>query len=327
MNPADLSRSVVRALRCAVEDGELAVEVPERVVVERTRPGGVGEYATPVAFKVAKGAGVKPAEVAEVLARRLAGEAGISDVAVTGAGFLNFTLERSGAAALVERALRDGRSYGRSYGSADTTDRAADVPAGAGPRERAVLGAVLRIAAAQGLAVHAHGHPRPDAVAPVARRDGDVEARYGAGAARWAMLAVGPRETPVFGDLLLVQDESNEFFRVLYARSRCAALTRNAALLGFTAEPGDVDAPALLGALADHPMALEAAAHHREPDRLLRQLVVVADALLDFQYTVLPVGDEKPGAAHRARLALAEAAGTVLAGGLALLGIDAPELI
>lgn len=85
------------------------------------------------------------------------------------------------------------------------------------------------------------------------------------------------------------------------------------------------DAPALLRALADYPLALEAAAHHRAPERLTRHLVELADALLDFQYRVLPQGDEKPSAAHRARLALAEAAGTVLAGGLALLGIDAPE--
>jgi arginyl-tRNA synthetase len=47
--------------------------------------------------------------------------------------------------------------------------------------------------------------------------------------------------------------------------------------------------------------------------------------LLGFQHTVLPQGEEKPSAAHRARLALAEAAGAVLAGGLSLLGIDAPE--
>ena len=40
---------------------------------------------------------------------------------------------------------------------------------------------------------------------------------------------------------------------------------------------------------------------------------------------VLPRGAEKPSATHRARLALAEAAGAVLAGGLSLLGIDAPE--
>ena len=71
--------------------------------------------------------------------------------------------------------------------------------------------------------------------------------------------------------------------------------------------------------------ALATAARHRAPDRLARHLVTVADAVLVFQHTVLPLGDEKPSAAHRARLALAEAAGTVLAGGLSLLGIDAPE--
>ncbi len=52
---------------------------------------------------------------------------------------------------------------------------------------------------------------------------------------------------------------------------------------------------------------------------------MTADALLGFQHVVLPLGDEKPSAAHRARLALAEAAGAVLAGGLSLLGISAPE--
>ncbi|NYV76702.1 DALR anticodon-binding domain-containing protein, partial [Streptomyces sp. UH6] len=63
------------------------------------------------------------------------------------------------------------------------------------------------------------------------------------------------------------------------------------------------------------------------PDRLARHLVTVADATLEFLTCapVLPTGEEKPSAAHRARLALAEAAGTVLAGGLDLLGIDAPE--
>ncbi|MEU1157426.1 DALR anticodon-binding domain-containing protein, partial [Streptomyces sp. NPDC005918] len=76
-----------------------------------------------------------------------------------------------------------------------------------------------------------------------------------------------------------------------------------------------------------HPAVLDAAARHRAPDRLARHLVRTADALLDLQGSVLPRGDEKPSAAHRARLALAEAAGTVLAGGLSLLGISAPEYL
>jgi arginyl-tRNA synthetase len=83
----------------------------------------------------------------------------------------------------------------------------------------------------------------------------------------------------------------------------------------------------LLAALAEYPHALSVAALHRAPDRLARHLVVTADALLGFQHVVLPLGDEKPSAAHRARLALAEAAGTVLAGGLSLLGISAPEYL
>ena len=54
----------------------------------------------------------------------------------------------------------------------------------------------------------------------------------------------------------------------------------------------------------------------------------LASAYADEPFvTVLPLGDEKPSAAHRSRLALAEAAGTVLAGGLSALGISAPDRI
>ncbi|MET9321515.1 ArgS-related anticodon-binding protein NrtL [Streptomyces sp. NPDC003038] len=325
MTPADLSRTVVRAVRCAVEDGELpaGATVPERVVVERTRPGGAGEYATPVAFQIAKSAGNRaPLEVARVLARRLAGLPGIERVEITGAGFVNFALPPLSAAELV-REVREVEAR------RPTVDAGvpADLPLGL--RERAVCEAVVRIRRSQGLDATV-----PARVAPVAKRDGDVVARYGADAARWAMLTVPARETPGFCDRLLVQGEDSEFFRVRYARARSRALTANAAQLGFTSLPGDLGltslpgdveaAPALLRAVADHPLALEAAAHHRAPERLARHLVELADALLDFQHRVLPQGDEKPSAAHRARLALAEAAGTVLAGGLSLLGIDAP---
>ncbi|MCY0927576.1 DALR anticodon-binding domain-containing protein [Streptomyces sp. H27-H1] len=344
MIPADLSRSVVRALRRAVEDGELpaGVVVPERVVVERTRPGGVGDYASPVAFGVGKGAGVAPRTVAEVLAPRLARLPGIERVEVTGAGFLNFVLAASPVGELVrgiracaekEERRRGEERYG--YGFVSGAPRPADLPAPApARREDLVRLAVLRIGLSQGrpadIGLDAPVAPVPPAppIAPVPKRDGDVAALYGPDAAAWAMLCVPGHETPVFPAWLLVQDESSEFFRVRYAHARSRALTRNAGQLGFQGEPGDVDGGAagvLVRALVDHPLVLEAAAHHRAPERLVRQLVVLADALLDFQYGVLPKGDEKPSAAHRARLALAEAAGTVLAGGLALLGIDAPD--
>ncbi|MGN9792660.1 ArgS-related anticodon-binding protein NrtL [Streptomyces sp. OZ13] len=137
--------------------------------------------------------------------------------------------------------------------------------------------------------------------------------------------AAGPTPHP-----LLLQHERNPLFRVRYAHARARALSRNAAQLGFAGSPDEhVDAPALTAAIGDHPAVLADAARLRAPDRLARHLEVTADALLSFQssgrHSVLPVGDEKPSAAHRSRLALAEAAGTVLAGGLSLLGISAPD--
>ncbi|MFE2143989.1 ArgS-related anticodon-binding protein NrtL [Streptomyces sp. NPDC059456] len=311
MIPADLSRTVVRAVRCAVEDGELpaGVGVPERVVVERTRPGGVGDYATPVAFHVAKSIGRPPRDVAGVLARRLGAVPGIERVEVTGPGFLNFVMDPVS----VEGVVREVRERGTAYGS-----RAA------GPRALVVAEAVLRIRAGQGMGI---GEAAPK-TAPVARRDGDVVRLYGNDAARWAMLCVAPHESPAFSGRLLVQDESNEFFRVRYAHARSRALVRNAALLGFGSEPGEVpDGGPLAQVLADYPLVLESAAHHRAPEQVVRFLVRAADELLAFHHRVLPKGDEKPSAAHRARLALAEAAGTVLAGGLDLLGIAAPDCL
>ncbi|MEU1893646.1 ArgS-related anticodon-binding protein NrtL [Streptomyces pristinaespiralis] len=139
-----------------------------------------------------------------------------------------------------------------------------------------------------------------------------------------------PRATAHTPHPLLLQHERNPLFRVRYAHARARALSRNAAQLGFAGSPDEhVDAPALTAAVGGHPAVLADVARLGAPDRLARHLEVTADALLSFQssaqHSVLPVGDEKPSAAHRSRLALAEAAGTVLAGGLSLLGISAPD--
>lgn len=155
------------------------------------------------------------------------------------------------------------------------------------------------------------------------------------------MRAAG-HDRAALGPELLVQGEANPLFRVRYAHARARALTRGAAALGFTAEAAaygespteptattadDAAARPLLDLIADHPGVLLAGARHRAPDRVARQLEAVAHAFFDFHDSCppLPAGDEKPSAAHRARLAIAEAAGTVLAGGLSLLGIRAPE--
>ncbi|GAA3977133.1 ArgS-related anticodon-binding protein NrtL [Streptomyces plumbiresistens] len=345
MTPVELSHTVLRAVRRAVDEGELSVTVPGRAVVTPPGPGGCGDYATNIALQLARPAGRPPLQVAEVLLPYLLAADAVTDVVVTGPGFLNISLRSGSPAVLVEEILRRGKRYGH----ADGPDAQPLVPLHAPHEVRAVvvMDAAARILRSQGAFVRttceAPVQPewtdilgvRVDSYGPPATPGGlflrPVPAPVdplplGRDAARWALLHPAPRDRPRLTDDHLVQRESNPLFRVRYAHARTRALSRNAADLGFTAEPGDVqDARALENALADHLRVLTQAASQRTPDRLARHLVTVADAALPLLPTVLPRGDEKPSAAHRARLALAEAAGAVLAGGLSLLGIDAPQ--
>lgn len=342
MTPVELSRTVLYAVRRAVEEGELAVAVPERVVVTPPGPGGCGDYATNVALQLARSAGQPAPRVAEVIRARLLGAGGISDVVVTGPGFINVRLRSTAVADLVREILRQGSRYG--YGDSFAGQGVVRLSAANEVRAVVRLDAVARILRSQGALVHAGCAGPLEAewgsvlgVRVDGVRDGSVETGsrpvpvsydplpLGRDAARWALLSPPPGDPPRAGDAYLVQRESNPLFRVRYAHARSRAVVRNAADLGFGPEPGAVEAQALVQTLADYPRVLAGAATHRAPDRLARHLVSVADALLPLLPAVLPLGDEKPSAAHRARLALAEAAGTVLAGGLSLLGIDAPD--
>ncbi|MEU3789195.1 ArgS-related anticodon-binding protein NrtL [Streptomyces fructofermentans] len=348
MTPVELSRTVLCAVRRAVDAGQLVAPVPERAQVSPPGPGGRGDYATNVALQLARPAGRPPRQVAEILRPHLADAEGVSRVDITGPGFLNITLdgaerERSLVAEILRRAER--------YGFVD--EPTGELVRLHMPREvRAVVTGqtVARLLRSQGVlvrtscegepdpawalslgaAVDAHGSPGAPAPASAGLRPvpaPEDPTPLGRDAGRWALLHPAAHDRPRIGAEHLAQRESNPLFRVRYAHARARALSRNAAALGFTGAPlqGGVEAGPLLDALAAHPRTLAAAARHRAPDRLARQLVTTADALLAVQHTVLPLGDEKPSAAHRSRLALAEAAGTVLAGGLSLLGIDAPE--
>ncbi|MEV0439389.1 ArgS-related anticodon-binding protein NrtL [Streptomyces spectabilis] len=358
MTPVELSRTVLRALRAAVDAGELSATVPERAHVERPRPGGRGDYASNLALTLAREAGAPPRRVAEILSARLAAEPGIARADVTGPGFLSITLDGAPGARLVAEILARGETYGHVPDTGELVqlhiphELRAAVVADSARRVLRSQGALVRVtcdaapdpAWAEALGVRVDAYGRPPVPLPTLRpvpapADPDP-LRLGRDAARWALLLPAAHDHPHTGDEHLAQRETNPLFRVRYAHSRARALTRNAADLGFTAAPGDTreaekavagtagdDGHSLLGALGDYPVVLAAAARHRAPDRLARHLVRTADALLARTHTVLPLGDEKPSAAHRARLALAEAAGTVLAGGLSLLGISAPAYL
>jgi arginyl-tRNA synthetase len=114
VTPAELADLVISAVRAAVAAGELAVEPPSAVTVERPRNKEHGDYATNAALQLAKPAGKSPREVAQILATRLAGNAGIDNVDVAGPGFLNITLSSAAQGELARLIVESGRTYGRT---------------------------------------------------------------------------------------------------------------------------------------------------------------------------------------------------------------------
>jgi len=170
----------------------------------------------------------------------------------------------------------------------------------------------------------------------------DLVGAIGVDAARYALARYSSDSTiDIDLDLWAKQSSDNPVFYVQYAHARLASILRNAHDLGLapagvsTGSAGEFDPSALsheregdlLRALAEFPRVVASAAQLREPHRVARYLENTASSFHKFYDTcrVLPMGDEEPTDLHRARLLLVDATRIVLANGLALLGVSAPD--
>lgn len=161
----------------------------------------------------------------------------------------------------------------------------------------------------------------------------DLVDAIGVDASRYA-LARYHSNSPIDIDLDLWSRATNDnpVFTVQYAHARVSSLMRNAADLGVTAAShpellAHEKEGELLRALAEFPRVVKAAAELREPHRVARYLEELAGTYHRFYDScrVLPRGDEETSDLHRARLMLVDATRVVLANGLDLLGVSAPE--
>src|SRR6476469_9155196 len=112
VNPAQLVDAIRDALAAAFEVGDLVVDVPAEIPLDRPRSREHGDYATPIALKLGTLAGRPPREIAGVIKKHLDRTAGISAIEIAGPGFLNITLETAAAGALIGQIVAAGAAYG-----------------------------------------------------------------------------------------------------------------------------------------------------------------------------------------------------------------------
>ena len=133
-------------------------------------------------------------------------------------------------------------------------------------------------------------------------------------------------------DLAVREDSENPVYYVQYAHARICSLVARLAEEGETVpDAAALDAAvftapeelALVKSLAQYPEELHLAARDYDPSRIDRYLAALAGDFHRF-YNACRIKGEEP-AVLRARLKLADSVRAVLANGLGLLGVSAPE--
>ena len=162
----------------------------------------------------------------------------------------------------------------------------------------------------------------------------DLVEAVGVDAARYALTRSSINSTlDVDLEVLSKRTNDNPVFYVQYAHARTRQVARNAEQAGVNmdsfdpallAEPSESE---LIAKLAEFPRVLAQSAEFREPHRVARYLEELAGSYHRFydNCRVIPLASQPVTDLHHTRLWLNEAAGTVLANGLKLLGVSAPE--
>ncbi|HEY8106196.1 MAG TPA: arginine--tRNA ligase [Gemmatimonadales bacterium] len=161
----------------------------------------------------------------------------------------------------------------------------------------------------------------------------DLVDEVGVDAARYFFL-MRPGDSPLVFDIELAkrQTDENPVFYVQMAHARLCGIFRTAgrppdSVIG-TLELAALPAPEdqeLLKKLGLFPEIVDRATREREPHRVTNYLQQLATAVHGWYHHTRAVGAPEGESTEQARLLLARAARVVLANGLALLGITAPD--
>ncbi|MGH3068930.1 MAG: DALR anticodon-binding domain-containing protein [Streptosporangiaceae bacterium] len=371
MITGDLSAALAAAVAAAVASGDLTddgLSAAPGLAAGTWRPvpseagGGPGSYATTLPFVLAHRLAADPARVAAVLAaalRSMPAEAAISDISVTGGGYLSITITPDTLARLAVRISRAGPGCARSQAmqgaavSAPRDARLAGARDWADAWQRLTAEQAGRLAEAAGAEVTwvtpvpketAPGETVPGEAGPVA----EAVAYAGEDSVRFALSRLVSR--PVTGAsrphgpgldprAMAAQYLGNPAYAVRYAHAHAASALRQAADLGLPEPDAERFQPCLLAhpservlldAMSWLPERVAGAARRRQPHVVAACLEDLAGRYFGWQEAcpVMRPGSVPPRPPGReliqARLQLASAARTALGTGLRLLGIAAP---
>lgn len=111
--PQQLAVELKKAIENAQADGALpAFDMPE-ITIERPRDLAFGDYATPIAMKLAKAARMAPLKIAQVIVAHFLQPDFISEATVAPPGFINFRLSTAWLQQLASQIVEEGMKYGR----------------------------------------------------------------------------------------------------------------------------------------------------------------------------------------------------------------------
>ena len=120
MSPEALSELIFNIANTLVSEGKAGTLTADLIppqakfAVMRPKDRAHGDWASNAAMQLAKKAGMKPRDLAELFAAELTNADGIKSVEVAGPGFINITLDSASAAAVVDTVLEAGSDYGKN---------------------------------------------------------------------------------------------------------------------------------------------------------------------------------------------------------------------
>ena len=113
-----LTQLISEALNSLIDRGDLLAEVPDHIQIDRTRDKKHGDLASNIAMTLAKRAGLKPRDLAQMICAELPTSEHVVKTEIAGPGFINFYLGQSSLQSVIERILAQGSQFGSNLDGA-----------------------------------------------------------------------------------------------------------------------------------------------------------------------------------------------------------------